>query len=69
MNKLALLAGTVLAVVAAAHPALAIEAVSFSIFSALYSIGIPGAIANAISLIAIPAAAVGGILSLKRKRK
>lgn len=69
MKKLALLAGTVVAVVVAAQPAFAIEAISYSIFSALYSVGIPGAIANAISLVALPAAAVGGILSLTRKRK
>ncbi|MCL6708598.1 phage tail protein [Pseudomonas sp. R2.Fl] len=43
-----------LAAIAPAHA----EPVSFFIFSALYTIGIPGAIANAISLIAIPAALV-----------
>jgi hypothetical protein len=46
---------------AATMPAHA-EPVSFAIFSALYTIGIPGAIANAISLIAIPALAVGASL-------
>lgn len=43
------------------------EPVSFAIFSALYTIGIPGAIANAISLIAVPALAVGASLALGRQ--
>ncbi|TWF53272.1 phage tail protein [Neorhizobium alkalisoli] len=38
------------------------EPISFAIFSALYTIGVPGAIANAISLIAVPALAVGASL-------
>lgn len=68
MKKLALLAGTVAAVLVAAQPAYAIESISFAIFSALYTVGIPGAIANAISLIAIPAATVGGVLVLGRRK-
>ena len=53
--------------VAATMPAHA-EPISFSIFSALYAIGIPGAIANAISLIAVPALAVGASLAFGTKR-
>ncbi|NGO63964.1 hypothetical protein G6N76_09785 [Rhizobium daejeonense] len=52
---------------AATMPAHA-EPISFAIFSALYTIGIPGAIANAISLVAIPALAIGGSLALGRAR-
>lgn len=52
---------------AATMPAHA-EPVSFAIFSALYTIGIPGAIANAISLVAIPALAIGASLALGRAR-
>ncbi|HEX5935810.1 MAG TPA: phage tail protein, partial [Pseudorhizobium sp.] len=43
------------------------EPISFSIFSALYTIGIPGAIANAISLIAIPALAIGASLAMGQR--
>jgi hypothetical protein len=52
---------------AATMPAHA-EPISFAIFSALYTIGIPGAIANAISLIAVPALAVGASLALGARR-
>lgn len=54
--KLLMLSGACYAATTAAAHA---EPISFSIFSALYAIGIPGAIANAISLIAIPALAIG----------
>ncbi len=43
------------------------EPVSFAIFSALYTIGIPGAIANAISLIAIPAGLAAASLLMRPK--
>lgn len=52
---------------AATMPAHA-EPISFAIFSALYTIGIPGAIANAISLVAIPALAIGASLAVGRAR-
>lgn len=43
------------------------EPISFAIFSALYTIGIPGAIANAISLIAVPALVVGASILGRQK--
>lgn len=70
MTKFTILAAaTAAAFLAGVVPAHAIEAVSFAIFSALYTIGIPGAIANAISLIAIPAAVAGGVVMIARKRQ
>jgi len=56
--RVLLLTGAAYAVATQAHA----EVVSFSIFSALYSIGVSGAVANAISLIAIPALAIGASL-------